>query len=76
MQCTFFITVFYLVFAAIELELEKDRLKMVHSFNLITWETEASLINRASSRTAKATGRNPVSGKKQKTNKKNQAGQW
>jgi hypothetical protein len=36
------------------------------------FEFEASLVYRVSSRTARATQRNPVSKKKQKTNKKSQ----
>ena len=50
---------------------------MVHAFDPSIWEAEAgallefeaSLVYRVSSRTAKATQRNPVSKKKSKTNK-------
>jgi hypothetical protein len=41
-----------------------------HTFNPSTWEAEASLAYRVSSRTARATQRNPVSKNKQ-TNKQN-----
>jgi hypothetical protein len=40
---------------------------VVHSFNPSTWEAEASLVYRVSSRTARVTQRNPVS----KTSKQN-----
>ena len=42
---------------------------VVHTFNPSTWEeeTEASLVYRVSSRTAKAMQRNPVSEKQNKT---------
>jgi hypothetical protein len=51
---------------------------MVHDFNPSTWEAEAgkisefeaSLVYRVSSRTARATQRNPVSKNKNKTKKK------
>ena len=42
---------------------------VAHAFNPSTWEAEASLVYRVSSRTAGATQRNPVS-KKQKEKKK------
>jgi hypothetical protein len=49
---------------------------VVHAFNLITWKTdadrplefEANLVYKGSSRTARATLRNPVSRKKKKKN--------
>jgi hypothetical protein len=43
---------------------------VVHSFNPSTWE--ASLVYRVSSRTARATQRNPVSENKTKQNKTKQ----
>jgi hypothetical protein len=52
---------------------DKEKLGVVaHAFNPNTWEFKASLVYRVSSRTARATQRNPVSKdqkKKQKTNK-------
>jgi hypothetical protein len=49
----------------------------VHAFNLSTWEAEAgksefkaSLVYRVSSKTARATQRNPVSKKKEKGKKR------
>jgi hypothetical protein len=48
---------------------------VAHAFNPGTWEAEAggflaSLVYRVSSRTARATQRNPISEKKKKQNKK------
>ena len=37
---------------------------MAYAFNPSTWEAEASLVCKVSSRTARAVQRNPVSGKK------------
>jgi hypothetical protein len=45
---------------------------VVHAFNPSTREAEASLVYKVSSRTARATQRNPVSKKKKKTKNKNQ----
>jgi hypothetical protein len=43
---------------------------VAHAFNPSTWEAEASLVYRVSSRTARATQRNPVSKKQNKTKQK------
>ena len=41
---------------------------MAYAFNPSTWEAEASLVYRVSSRTARATQRNPVFKNKTKNN--------
>ena len=43
---------------------------MTHAFNPNTWEAEASLVYKVSSRTARATQRNPVSKNQKKKRKK------
>jgi hypothetical protein len=45
---------------------------VVHAFNPSTWEAEASLVYRVSSRTARAIQRNPVSKKQNKTKQNKQ----
>jgi hypothetical protein len=50
---------------------KKSRAVVVHTFNPSTWEAEASLVYRVSSRTARATQRN-LSRKKQKQKNKKQ----
>jgi hypothetical protein len=42
---------------------------VVHAFNHSTWEAEASLVNKMSSRTARSIQRNPVSKKQQQQKK-------
>jgi hypothetical protein len=42
---------------------------VVHAFNPSTWEAEASLVYRVSSRTTRAIQRNPVSKNKQNKTK-------
>jgi hypothetical protein len=46
---------------------------VVHAFNASTWEAVAGLVYRVSSRTARATQRNPVlKNQNKQTNKQNQ----
>jgi hypothetical protein len=51
---------------------------MVYAFNPSTWEAEAGLVHRVSSRTARATQRNPVSKNKQTKKQKGSSSlqQW
>jgi hypothetical protein len=48
----------------------QGRAVVAHAFIPSTWEAEASLVYRVSSRTARATQRNPVSKKTKKEKKK------
>ena len=49
---------------------------MTHAFNPNTWEAEASLVYKVSSRTARATQRNPVSKNQKKKKEKKEQNCW
>jgi hypothetical protein len=49
---------------------------VAQAFNPSTWEAEASLVYKVSSRTARATQRNPVSEKKKKKKVNKISGSW